>query len=601
MQASNRILRDWYGKVQLGEIKLPRFQRFEAWDRHRIASLMQTVISNLPLGITLVLNVGDDQKFVSRYLETAPETNGRIHEYLLDGQQRLTAMWRVLHNNYKSQTYFVYLKEFDRYGADEEREDISIYQKNRYVDKKGQRRPLWCDKPNACLKRGLVPTQLLRADDIQPEIDKWLDEAIPKPADDAGMDTMQEYFEIRQKVSNHVKDLRSTIANYNLPYLALPSNTDKSVALDVFINMNTNSKPLTQYDIIVAEVESVMGQSLHDLEAALEQSHPAIARYSDLSQLILTTSALLQNHMPNQRGALDMDKAKLVTNWPILKKCLGQMAAFMENEGIFDGDRLPTNAVLAPVAALFAEIPDSGDKRGQDELLLKKYVWHAFFTDRYENAAATYAYADFVALKKIIIGVKKEDGSNFVAGDVPIFASHKLVELEELMNAEWPKKRTILGRGVLAVLCRLGACDFSTGHRVSAANLSDRHYHHVYPNGLLDEAEIHSYLALNCALIAGKTNLTIGRKDPLDYLRDRYKWTSEAIVQERLRSHLIPIPELANGGYEGLDEDAKNLKLKTDFEAFIKRRAELVLNALQKLCEGHQLSIAELSESGVSA
>ena len=51
MQASNRIRNDWYSNVRLGEIKLPRFQRFEAWDRQRIASLMQTVIHNLPLGI----------------------------------------------------------------------------------------------------------------------------------------------------------------------------------------------------------------------------------------------------------------------------------------------------------------------------------------------------------------------------------------------------------------------------------------------------------------------------------------------------------------------------------------------------------------------
>ena len=34
------------------------------------------------------------------------------------------------------------------------------------------------------------------------------------------------------------------------------------------------------------------------------------------------------------------------------------------------------------------DIPVSGDKLGQDELLLKRYLWHAFFTDRYENAAA---------------------------------------------------------------------------------------------------------------------------------------------------------------------------------------------------------------------
>ena len=92
MEARNRKLGDWYGKIKRGEIKLPRFQRFEAWDRHRICSLIEMVVHDLPLGITLVLEVGEEEKFISRFLETAPDDNGHFYEYLLDGQQRLTAM-----------------------------------------------------------------------------------------------------------------------------------------------------------------------------------------------------------------------------------------------------------------------------------------------------------------------------------------------------------------------------------------------------------------------------------------------------------------------------------------------------------------------------
>jgi hypothetical protein len=48
------------------------------------------------------------------------------------------------------------------------------------------------------------------------------------------MDKIQQYFELRQRVSDHIKDIRAIVANYNLPYLALPAHTDKSVALNVF-------------------------------------------------------------------------------------------------------------------------------------------------------------------------------------------------------------------------------------------------------------------------------------------------------------------------------------------------------------------------------
>jgi len=594
MEARNRRLSDWYGQIKRGEIKLPRFQRFEAWDRQRICSLVETVIHNLPLGITLVLEIGDEEKFVSRFMETAPESGNRVYEHLLDGQQRLTALWRTFHNNYEWESYFVYLKEFDKYENDEDRGDTTIYWRGRYYKKNQEKYPLWCDDPVQCLRRGMIPTSLLKPEDIQTEIDNWIETATNPDEPSDGKEELKAFYDFKKQVSDRIKDLRAIVANYNLPYLSLPPQTDKSVALNVFINMNTNSKPLSTYDIIVAEVENVMGQSLHDLEASLNDRHPEVARYSTLSDLILTTSALLQGHLPNQRGAWDMDKRKLVEYWEKMEDGLRRMANFLKSEGIYDEERLPTNAVLAIIAALCTEIPASGDKRGQDELLLKKYLWHSFFTDRYENSAATKAYADFLVLRNVIRAERKENGNPCSPDDVPIFRDHKFVEVEELMTGEWPKRASILGRGILAATCRLGALDFSTGERLDLNNIAERHYHHVFPDALLKEAGIDGFLAINCALISDKTNFSIGRKDPVDYLKDRYQWASEAIVQERLQSHLIPVPELANGGYEGLSETAKSEKLKRDFEDFIHKRAELVLRAVKLLAEGRQLSPADV-------
>ncbi len=597
MEARNRKLSDWYGRIKSGEMKLPRFQRFEAWDRQRISSLLEMVIRDLPLGITLILEVGDKEKFVSRFLETAPEHDGRVYEHLLDGQQRLTALWRAFHNNYEGETYYVYLKELDNYDKDADREDMTVYWRSRYAKKNGERYPLWCDDPASCLRRGMIPTHLLRPEDMQGQIDKWIDDATSELEPKEDIQELKAFLEMKKRVSDRIRDLRATVANYNLPYLSLPSHTDKTVALDVFINMNTNSKPLSTYDIIVAEVESVMGKSLHDLEAALGQRHPEVGRYSALSDLILTTSALLQGQMPNQRGAWDMDKRVMVDMWPTMERGLKRMADFLRSEGVFDEQRLPTNAVLAPIAALYAtDIPESGDKRGRDELLLKKYLWHAFFTDRYENAASTHAFSDFNAIKRVIRQEKKEDGSLSTSADIPIFAENSVAEVEELMTVEWPKRASIRGRGILAVSCRLGALDFATGERMGTDNIDGRHYHHIYPDALLKEAKIESYLALNCALISDTTNISIGRKDPLQYLKDRYKWTSETIVRERLESHLIPIRELANGGYEGMSEQGKVEKVRKDFDAFLRRRAQLIHKAMLCLADGRQLSPLEIYE-----
>lgn len=590
MQARNRTLSEWYGMIKSSQIKLPRFQRFEAWDRHRICSLNEMVIHNLPLGITLVLEVGDQEKFVSRFLNTAPEKEEvRVFEHLLDGQQRLTALWRTFHNNYENETYFIYLKEFDRFEGDADREDLSVFCRSRYK-KRGDRYPLWCDSPPQCLERGMIPTDLMRPEDIQKDIDDWIDAAIKPIEPDGGKEELRQFYQVRDRI----KDIRSTVANYNLPYLSLPSHTDKAVALNVFINMNTNSKPLSTYDIIVAEVESAMEKSIHDLEADINREYPEVIKYSPLSDQILTTSALLQGNLPNQRGAWDMDKRRMVENWDTMAKGLHRMANFLKGQGIYDEQRLPTNAVLAVIAALYAYIPESGDKMGQDELLLKKYLWYAFFTERYENSAASHAFVDFNSLKRIITGERKQDGSNYSIEDAPIFSEQNLAEVEELITAEWPKRATIRGRGVLAVACRLGAYDFASGDQLTPDNIKGRHYHHIYPDALLKETGINSFLAMNCALIDDKTNYDIGRKDPKRYLMDRYKWTTETIVSDRLQSHLIPIKELETGGYENLSDSEKSIKVAEDFKAFIRRRAELIFKAVKQLAEGRQLSASEI-------
>jgi hypothetical protein len=440
----------------------------------------------------------------------------------------------------------------------------------------------------------MIPTDLLRPVDIQKDVNNWIDAATKPLEPDGGKDELIPFFEFKKRVSDRILDIRSTVANYNLPYLSLPSHTDKTVALNVFINMNTNSKPLSTYDIIVAEVESAMEKSIHDLEADLNRKYSEVVKYSLLSDQILTTSALLQGNLPNQRGAMDMDKKRMVENWDTMAKGLHRMANFLKGQGIYDEQRLPTNAVLAVIAALYAYIPESGDKMGQDELLLKKYLWYAFFTERYENSAASHAFIDFNTLKRIITGECKQDGSNYGIEDVPIFSEQNLAEVEELITAEWPKRATIRGRGVLAVACRLGAYDFASGNQLTPDNIKGRHYHHIYPDALLKEAGINSFLAMNCALIDDKTNYDIGRKDPKRYLMDRYKWTTETIVSDRLQSHLIPIKELETGGYENLSDSEKSIKVAEDFKAFIHRRAELIFKAVKLLAEGRQLSGSEI-------
>lgn len=602
--AQDRTTSVWFQKIENSEIKLPRFQRHQAWDKYKITSLLNTVIHNLPLGVTLILEVGSTEPFVSRYLATAPEKSGRVTEHLLDGQQRVTALWRALHNNYDWEKYFLYVSDLDSSKGQAADERIEyVHCQGRWLKHDGRKMPLWADSPVDTLQRGLIPVDLFLPGDHALQYDKWVSEALktakPKATDDDYELAFEQWMEKKNAIISLIRDVRETIAHYNLPYLALLSSTSKDTALQVFINMNTNSKPLSQHDIIRADIESVKGESLDDLEKALTRKHPHIAHYFDISFLVLTTSALMQDRLPNNRGMWDMDKGIMVENWDKMTTGLAQMASFMEQEGIYDRDRLPTNAVLAVIAALYVQMPQSLDAHGNAHVLLKKYLWSAFFTDRYENAAASGAFADYMALKKVINGATKEDGTPYTEADIPVFnkTHYPISTPDELMRIGWPKRENIRARAIMAIFSKLGAYDFADGTRITREQLREkkRHYHHVFPDHLLQETGANnSSIALNCALITDKTNLNISNKEPLKYLMERYAWTEEDIVQTRLKSHLIPIAELANGGYEGLSAESKKEKVVQDYSQFIEKRAKLVYEAALQLANGRDISPSDI-------
>ena len=596
-EARNRDLNNWHHKIKHGKIMLPRFQRHEAWDAGKICGLIETVIHDLPLGITLVLEVGDEKKFFARSIATAPETSERVEEHLLDGQQRLTALWRAFHNNYDDKTYFVYLKDFDKSASESDEEDKTVFGYSRYISRTTSKKmPRWCDDPAGCLRRGLVPTNLLKPGDIQVEINPWIAQATdglrPQNGDHESIDG---FHAMRQSVSERIANLRETVRHYNLPYLSLPPQTDKSVALNVFINMNTNTQPLSQYDIIVAQVEGVAGQSLHDMLDDLDREHPRIKEYVDLPNIVLHTSALRQNKPPNERGAWDMKTRVMIEQWQATKKALGRMAQFLSSQGIIDRSRLPTASVLPVIAALYFDIPESGDSSGRGEQLLRKYLWRSFFTDRYDRSAATYAHQDFKALQKAINQTGDEN-------DVVVF-SLPLPEKDALLEAGWPKPRDTLARAILAAACQLDARDFANDNPLREDNIAKRHYHHVFPNALLSDAGVEkSSLALNCALISDKTNWLIGRKEPKQYLQERENKPlgnpiGQETVNNRLRSHLLPVEELrASGDYERLSEAEKANKIKQDFELFLDKRADLVVKAMKLLADGKQIDSAIYNE-----
>ena len=553
INAQNRTLPDWITRIRTHQTVLPRFQRFEAWDHANVTQLFNTILQGLPVGAVLVLEIGNEEPFISRTIKGAPLTGERVTEHLLDGQQRLTALWRGLHNNYDERTYFLYL------SADEETrmpyyiDSLARWRKNGDAES----RPFWANRPQEQWKRRMIPLDLFApGEEHQQRFREWAKQAI-------------EDRDERDEVTSTVATIRVKFSTFNLPYLSLPVSTKKETALDVFIKMNTSAAQLSTYDIVVAQVEAGLGKSLHDLVAETRKACPAIAQYYPPEELALYSSALLQERAPTNTSYMAKDfGTKLLTNWEIYLSGLTRAVAFLEEERLFDAFRLPTDVVIPVLVALWAVAPIGLDEEGRARTILRRYMWRAFFSNRYEKSTGSRSLSDFNEIKPLITGTGTSIPSIF--ND----EQHPLPHLQELMAAAWPKNKDRVARAILAIALKHGGLDLADASPVSRMNLAKREYHHLFPDAHLTRLgipETQIYLSLNCALVTWRTNRNISDKEPEHYLAERRDGTTlgEQEVRARLASHLIPYEEMVKG----------------DYAAFLAKRAQLVHSAMTILCE----------------
>ncbi|ATG88318.1 GmrSD restriction endonuclease domain-containing protein [Methylomonas koyamae] len=552
MEARNRTLPDWMTRIRTRQIVLPRFQRYEAWSHTQISSLLNTVLKELPAGAILTLEIGEKEPFLSRPIVGAPQHGEKIIEHLLDGQQRLTSFWRALNDLYEDRLYLVKLEQDEDLELPFYATSITRYKKN------DENYPLWANSPVELWKRKYIPVSIIRPDtEAENAFKAWA-----KEASNGDMDSFVEISEIGNK-------LRNKFSMFNIPFLSLPVTTKPEVALDVFIQMNTSSSPLTPFDIVVAQIEAASGKSLHGFIEELKKDVPNIVRYNDPEDIVLAVAALVSNKLPSKGTYLTADfSSGFDKNWPTIKNGIKKAVSFLIDEKLLDSRRLPTDVVIYVLAALWGISDEGLDKEGEIRVILRKYIWRAFFTDRYDRTTNSRAFSDYKELFKLI---KSGNGSPEIFDET----AFPVAGVEDFKSSSWPYRKDRLARAILAIGLKSGGFDFADGAPSSFENLQTREYHHIFPQAWLKENKYKEFeinRALNCALISWRTNRNISAKTPSAYVKERMEASSlgQAEVERRLESHLIPVQLLMSDNYEG----------------FLEERAQLMKKVADKLCSG---------------
>lgn len=560
MEARNRTIEEWFQWIADGAVVLPRFQRHEAWGWWQVEGLLESVLRrpSLPVGALLMLEVGDEPPFSARPIEGAPD-GAKASYHLLDGQQRMTALWRSLSGDYENAAFFVNL-------TDIEQPDVVTH---RRYEKDGKLYPVWCDDDVEIAARNLAPIALLRPGQRAADIAKdWIKRA--------SLGDMDRAIDMNEAIT----ELRSRVANYSLPFLSLPASTTRETALDVFIRMNTQGTALTAFDIVVAQVEADTNSSLHQRVEGLNARVPKLSRYGDAREIALAVGAVLNGRPPNRATFLRPQFAtELVTVWDDIERGLERAVSFLADEMIVNQTILPSDPLVTLMGAFWSSAPEGKDAEGAARRLARRALWRGAFSERYQKTSATRAALDYREL------IRFRDQN----GPLPSLLDEQenpLPEAEALRTGGWPKTKDRLGRAILAASLRTGGYDFADEQRFSAASMEGREYHHLFPRARLEgegRQRRHIFSALNCALVSWRTNRTIGSKPPSQYIAERADEVGlpKAEVNRRLRSHCIPP--------EGLVSD--------DFDQFINARAQLVHRIMTKLCAGDDVGLQDVLEA----
>lgn len=101
IKSDRETLKNVINKIELGEIKLPPFQRGFVWNQDQVISLLDSIYKNYPIGCIIIWECNErlpSRKNIGGYLIQERNTPYPLN-YVLDGQQRLTTIYGVFCKN----------------------------------------------------------------------------------------------------------------------------------------------------------------------------------------------------------------------------------------------------------------------------------------------------------------------------------------------------------------------------------------------------------------------------------------------------------------------------------------------------------------------
>ena len=578
--------------IEIGRTQLPDFQRDWIWDDYRIRSLLASVSQAFPIGAVLTLAVDGKNSLKPRPIEgvTPAEDAEPPNTLILDGQQRLTALFQALKSEQGAYTLNANGKPITRYyyldiekclndEIDREKAVLSCRENRRVQREHGELIDIV--SPKMEYKNSMFPVnKIFDSDDWG---DEYKDYWKPDPSK-------------RELFNTFNREVIECFKQYNLPIIHLLANTPREAVCLIFEKVNTRGVTLTVFELLTASFAIDNFQLREDWDERFKRlkKHPVLGNL-DSTDFLRALTLLFTNANPKistanctRRSILQLKAADYEKWADITEDGFIRAAEFLNDVKIFRAKDVPYQTQLIALAAILAgvnlayesafeslqseESPQSEEsivkecqkaykaKEDKDQKISRWY-WCGVFGEMYAGAAGTQIANDF---SEVTSWLREEIDLPSTVREAN-FQSNRLLEVQSRASAVY--------KGVYALLIPNGCRDFLTGSPIDEQISSDSSIdiHHIFPRDWCQNEGIESNIfnsIINKTALSASTNRKIGGRAPSGYLQEiQGESTIDRIkMDEILTSHLVSTDALR----------------ADNFSVFFEARKEALLEAIEK-------------------
>ncbi|MFF3977189.1 DUF262 domain-containing protein [Streptomyces sp. NPDC001828] len=542
--------------IKKGVIALPDFQRSFVWEPKRTVELLKSIISRYPAGTLLTWAQNDQLSFGYRYFDGVAESDHRPNRLVLDGQQRLTSIYQALTGT-GDHKFFIRVWPFiDREAGtlrslDEVELDDAIFaHDSRSRSRFNPNDEQWQ------ISNATFPVS--EYDRLRPWFKK-LSRAVESDRD--ASDELEEL--LNQFRDSYLQPLES----YAFPVVDLPASTPLVAVCNIFETLNRTGKELTPFDLLTAKFYP-QGVHMRDLWEAALSRYPLISEFGIDAYSLLQTISLRAHGTAQRADVLNkLSSQHILTHWDAAVSGMSDTLDYLKSQcGVVSSSWLPYSMILVPMAAVFSEIADLRSKAKMEAIeKMGHFYWCSVFSENYDQGANSQAGADYRTLKDWLFS---EDSKRLPEA----VGNFNLVDYDLLLARA---NRKALFRGVMTLLIRSGAKDFSSAQAISSIGSTNLGHIRAFPKdtipgSALEDGELRDPdLILNRVLVDKETRRVVRDRHLADYVEGQES-ASQKKFAEVVESHLIE--SSAEGGL-----------IQRSYEAFLRERLNLLIDLIEEV------------------